>query len=80
MDAMDRERMNHAFETTPTNQSYGWVNPDSGVRYNVRPTRTYYQGDAPCRTYVTTAWIDGRAETVQGQACRNADGTWHIVA
>lgn len=76
MDDGDRYRAGMALESTPTNQSTSWQNPDSGNRYAVTPTRTYYSDSRPCRDYTTEAWIDGKRETVHGTACRQADGSW----
>lgn len=76
MDDGDRYRAGRALESTPTNQSSSWQNPDSGHRYVVTPTRTYDDSTRPCREYTTEAWIDGRKETVYGTACRQPDGSW----
>jgi len=76
MDEADRARAGQILESTPTNQTGSWQNPDSGTSYSVTPTRTYYQDTKPCREYTTEAWIDGRTETVYGTACRQADGSW----
>jgi surface antigen len=79
MDKVDRMEMQRALETAPTGKSVNWSNPDSGNRYSVQPTRTYYRERLPCREYLTTAVIDGRRETLRGSACRQPDGTWHVV-
>ncbi len=76
MDDGDRYRAGQALEATPTYQSSRWQNPDSGNRYAVTPTKTYYDGSRPCRDYTTEAWIDGQRETITGSACRQSDGTW----
>ena len=76
MDDGDRYRAGHALESTPTYQSSSWQNPDTGNRYAVTPTRTYYDSTRPCREYTTEAWIDGRKETIYGTACRQPDGSW----
>ncbi len=76
MDENDRYRANEALETTPTNRTSSWRNPDSGNYYEVTPTRTYESASGPCREYATEAVIDGRRETVYGTACRQSDGTW----
>ncbi|MCB1792421.1 MAG: glycine zipper 2TM domain-containing protein [Gammaproteobacteria bacterium] len=76
MDDGDRYRAGQALESTPTNESSSWRNPDTGSSYSVTPTRTYYDESRPCREYTTEAWIDGRRETVYGRACRQADGSW----
>lgn len=76
MDENDRHRAGEALESTPTDQSSSWENPDSGNTYSVTPTRTYYEDSRPCRDYTTEAWIDGQKETVRGTACRQTDGSW----
>jgi surface antigen len=80
MDKVDRMQMQSAFENTPTGEYKSWKNPDTGNRYQVQPTRTYYKGDQPCREYVANAQIGGKNEKVVGQACRQADGSWRIVS
>lgn len=76
MDDSDRYRAGQALESTPTYESSSWDNPDTGSSYKVTPTRTYYEQSQPCREYTTEAWIDGRRETVYGNACRQSDGSW----
>lgn len=79
MDKVDRMQVSRALETTKTNESYSWRNPDSGVRYRVRPTETYTHHTQPCRKYVTEAWIDGDRKQIHGTACRQADGSWKAM-
>lgn len=79
MDKVDRMEMQRALETAPTGRPVTWSNPDTGNRYTVQPTRTYYRERLPCREYTTKAWIDGRTELVRGSACRQPDGSWHVV-
>ena len=79
MDDGDRYRAGQALESMPTHQSTSWQNPDTGYRYELTPTRTYYAESRPCREYTTEAWIDGRRETVYGTACRQPDGTWRAA-
>lgn len=76
MDENDRYQAGEVLESTPTNQSGSWQNPDTGTAYTVTPTRTFYDSSQPCREYTTEAWIDGRRETLYGTACRQSDGTW----
>lgn len=78
MDENDRWRSQNALETYPTHQTSSWHNPDTGNDYRVTPTRTYESiaGAGPCREYTTEATIDGRRQTVYGNACRQSDGTW----
>lgn len=82
MDRQDQLEMQRALETAPTGTVVRWTNPDSGNRYVVRPTRTYYtveRPQQPCREYVTHALIGGKSQQIYGKACRQADGSWRIV-
>jgi surface antigen len=77
MDDNDRRQTGFALENVETGRSTQWVNPDTGNRYEVQPTSTYQSSTGqPCRNYTMQAVIDGRNETINGTACRRADGTW----
>lgn len=80
MDRMDRMEMERALETAPTGRVVNWNNPDSGNRYSVRPTRTYYVRNQACREYTTHAIIGGKSQEIHGKACRQNDGAWRIVS
>ena len=79
MDELDRYKTQQALETNPTGATASWNNPDTGVSYNVTPTRTYESDNSPCRDYTTEAVIEGQPESVHGTACRQPDGTWHTM-
>ncbi len=79
MDRLDRLEMQKALETAPTGRAVGWSNPDTGNRYTVQPTRTYYTNKQPCREYITKAMIGGKSQQIYGKACRQADGSWRVV-
>ncbi|MFA5960615.1 MAG: RT0821/Lpp0805 family surface protein [Tatlockia sp.] len=79
MDRLDRLEMQKALETAPTGRAVVWSNPDTGYRYTVQPTRTYYTNQQPCREYTTKAIIGGKTEQIYGKACRQADGSWKVV-
>jgi surface antigen len=79
MDKVDRMEMQRALETAPTGRSVGWSNPDNGNRYTVKPVRTYYHAQQPCREYITKAVIGGKPEQIYGKACRQTDGSWRVV-
>ncbi|MGK9166573.1 glycine zipper 2TM domain-containing protein [Inquilinus limosus] len=72
---------NRAFETAPTGTSSSWRNPDSGNYGTVTPTRTYRDQEygRDCREFTQTIYVQGRAQTGTGTACREGDGTWRIV-
>lgn len=78
MDKQDEMRMQRALETTKTGQVTRWQNPDSGNRYVVKPTKTYYQNNQPCRQFSTRAVIQGKREVVYGKACRDPQGHWRM--
>ncbi|KTD62034.1 RT0821/Lpp0805 family surface protein [Legionella spiritensis] len=79
MDRVDRMQVQKALETAPTGKAVVWQNPDSGNKYTVRPTRTYYSNNQPCREYTTRALIGGKSQEIYGKACRQADGSWRVV-
>jgi surface antigen len=75
----DRLRTAHALETVRSGVPTQWVNPDTGHRYTVVPTRTVDGRAGPCREYTIDASIGGRAEKAHGTACRQADGSWRVM-
>lgn len=79
MDRQDRMEMQHALETTPVGQATQWKNPDNGNQYSIKPTRTYYTNEQPCREYITHANIGGKNQQIYGKACRQADGSWRVA-
>jgi len=76
MDEADRLKAAQALEKAPTGQATAWRNPDSGAQYSVTPTRTFTEKGEPCRDFTIDATVDGKAEKVNGTACRQADGSW----
>ncbi len=79
MDANDRYRTQHALEYNATEEPATWRNPDTGREYRVTPLRTYTSTQGPCREYEASVEIDGHQETMVGDACRQADGTWKAI-
>jgi surface antigen len=79
MDQQDRLQTAQALETAPTGHATTWRNPDTGSRYTVTPTRTYYEDARPCRDYTMNAIVNGEAKLVHGTACRGSDGNWHVA-
>jgi len=71
---------NQAFESAPTGTESSWRNPDSGNYGTVTPTRTYQDRGRNCREFTQTIYVEGRAQTGTGTACREGDGTWRIVS
>lgn len=79
MDEQDRLRAALTLESVRTGVPTQWVNPDTGIRYVLTPTRTLEGPAGPCRDYTIQAVIDGRPEQVTGTACRQADGSWRVA-
>ncbi len=65
----------------PLNQTINWNNPETGRSGSVTPIREGRQASTGslCREYKQTIYIDGRAETAVGTACKNSDGTWTVT-
>ncbi len=75
------DTLQYSLENNPANEVAQWVNPDTGHSGSVVPLQTYTnEAGQPCREFVTTIVIGGREEQGFGTACRQADGSWQIVA
>ncbi|BCR04242.1 hypothetical protein DESUT3_13110 [Desulfuromonas versatilis] len=58
-----------------------WVNPDTGSSGSVTPVRTFGTTDGRyCREYLQNVLVGGVQQQAYGTACRQADGSWLIVA
>lgn len=77
-----RDVTQEALETKPSGTATTWSNPDSGHAGSVTPTRTWRNPDDGryCREFEQTIRADGTSENASGTACRDADGTWKMVA
>ena len=85
LDRTDRLAMQRtvqdSLETAPRGTTSTWRNPDSGNMGTVTPRATYERSDGtPCREFTQTVTVGGRTEEAYGTACRQADGSWKIVA
>ncbi len=79
MDDTDRMRTALVLNDSRTGETTSWVNPDTGHRYAVTPTRTFEEGPGPCREFRLDAAIGAEShEHVYGTACLQADGSWLI--
>lgn len=65
----------------PLGQQVAWNNPESGNYGTVTPIRdgATASGDY-CREYEQTIYVEGRAETGVGVACKRADGKWEVIS
>ncbi len=85
MDDGDRLKTAAALNDSRTGESTSWVNPDTGARYNLTPTRTFERSGenqgttGPCREFKLDATVGGKKnQDVYGTACLQADGTWQV--
>lgn len=79
MDKADQRRLTQTYETAPSGQPVGWVNPDTGNQYQVTPQPAYSTASQPtCRDAQVEAIIDGKTEIVNTTACRNSAGQWQM--
>lgn len=81
MDSSDNAQFCNTMNKCPANKARHWRNKKTGNRYTVIPTSSQmaYQGNNNCRTYQSTAYIDGKKEVTQGTACRQDNGNWQTV-
>jgi surface antigen len=80
LDEADELRAAYALEQNKTGQESTWVNPDTGARVTVTPTRTYQEPSGQyCREYQTEIMVDGKRHQAVGTACRQPGGQWQIV-
>ncbi|AWN16859.1 RT0821/Lpp0805 family surface protein [Salinisphaera sp. LB1] len=78
-DQKDRRQFGTALESNQTGKTTSWNDPNSNESYSVTPTRTYKQGNQPCRDFTMNATINGQPKKVTGTACRQPNGTWKVV-
>ena len=79
MDDTDRMRTAMVLNDSRTGDATSWVNPDTGYRYTVKPTRTYEKSSGPCREFQLDATVGGQTnQNVYGTACLQADGSWLV--
>ena len=78
MDDTDRLKTARSLENVRTGVPSTWVNPDTGNRYTVVPTRTFDSSLGPCREYTVDAMVAGKREKIYGTACRQPDGSWQV--
>lgn len=81
MDHSDNSSMCGCMDRNSAGQPSSWKNKQTGARYTMKPTSEVmaYNGNNTCRKYQITGVVNGKRETNEGIACRNADGTWRTV-
>ena len=76
--SMEEEDRRRAAEALEANHAEEWRN-SNGDTYRVEPTQTSYRDGRQCREFTMYTDIDGKAQKVNGTACRRPDGTWESV-
>lgn len=79
MDQADQQCTGQVLERARDGETVVWRNAEAGVEFRVTPTRTFQRDGLYCRAYVTEAAGSGSRRKMQGEACRNADGTWQLA-
>lgn len=79
MDQADQQCTGQALERAAEGQTISWRNDQTGVRFQVTPTRTYRLGERHCRDYITRAEKGAASTELKGSACRNPDGSWSLA-
>jgi surface antigen len=84
LDRADMQYLNsstqNALEGTSNGTTSNWINPDSGNRGSITPTRTYQpQTGQYCREFTQSIVVGGQKQNGFGSACRQPDGSWQIV-
>jgi surface antigen len=85
LDKADREALQQTTQTTletkPSGVATPWRNPDSGREGTVTADQAYRDDKGrDCRPFSQTAKAGEEVTSERGNACRNADGSWQIVA
>jgi surface antigen len=70
----DEANMQGVLSNSPVGQQVGWTNPSTGIPYTMMVTNN----NGHCRKFETVGIVDGRRETLVGDACRQPNGYWKI--
>lgn len=78
LDDGDRGCVGHALELGRIGQPVRWFNDRTNVGYLLTPLSAGDQGKN-CRKFSIKATRDGKSQTSNGSACRDASGTWKMM-
>lgn len=83
--SLDRADMMHmkrtsqrSFEMSPSGVTSDWVNPDTGNRGTITPSRAFKRHGSYCREFTQTITVGGQTQEGYGTACRKPDGSWEM--
>ena len=79
IDQKNRQRMAYVLENQRSYRTSRWIDPDTGVVYEMKPSAAYAQNQTVCRPF--TLRIQGQDGDFikNGTACRRNDGSWELV-
>ncbi|HET7197421.1 MAG TPA: RT0821/Lpp0805 family surface protein [Burkholderiales bacterium] len=76
LDDADRACFGHALELAGEKSTVVWTNPNTGVHYELTPTRNLGDLKNPCREFTTKVSSARASDVVKGVACRRGAGDW----
>lgn len=81
MDHSDNMQSSYALEHMPPKKPHHWKNKKTGAHYSMTPTTKHMamSGHKDCRKYTMVATIKGKKQSVNGTACKQADGSWQAM-
>ena len=69
-----------AFESEQAGGTTSWNNPESGNNGTTKIDSVYRTGEGKlCKDFTQTINAGGKAETMRGTTCQEADGTWKVL-
>lgn len=69
----------NTLETIPPYEPAQWRNPQNGHYGEVSAGPVYQNNGQNCRPFTQTIFVEGKAETAKGKACKQNDGTWQVI-
>lgn len=77
MDSVDYTKRSQALQSSRTNDTTSWYNPNTDVTYALTPTDTYKNNQGQtCRKYTLVKSKSGVRRMSVEQACHSANGSW----
>lgn len=70
---------NAAQRAISTGRPQQWNDPGAGAHGSIVTSDPYRVNGQMCRNFSHVIDVNGKHKTINGEACRMADGRWHIV-
>ena len=81
IDKTNRQKMAVVLEKEPSNKTTKWIDPDTGVVYEMKPAAVYTKKQRICRPFTLRLHDPQKKDgdyVLKGTACRTDDGAWEI--